>query len=162
MWQTFASTTAWSADAFAAQFVAIFIVIALAAGAFYAVVMWFKSDIGHLLVGDMIAGAIMGTVTYLLLLASTIVYNSTMIHLGFDGAHPAGLAYAAATFLVPLATIALIGAIATSVGAITCRAIIRKKRPADRDLRNAALGVIGLIVLIVVVPPLAALVLSGI
>jgi hypothetical protein len=63
---------------------------------------------------------------------------------------------------VPLATIALIGAIATSVGAITCRAIIKKKRPEDRDLRNAALGVIGLIALIIVVPSLAALVLSGI
>ncbi len=162
MWQTVASTTAWSAGAFDVQSIAIFIVIALAAGALYAVIMWFKSDIGHLLIGDMIAGAAMGTATYLLLLVSTLVYEGTMIHLGFDGAHPAGLSYAAATFLVPLVTIALIGAIATSVGAITCRAIIKKKRPADRDLRNAALGVIGLIALIIVVPPLAALVLSGI
>ncbi|MGA9141715.1 MAG: hypothetical protein WBZ29_15935 [Methanocella sp.] len=162
MWQTFASTTTWSAEAFAIQSIVIFIIIALAAGALYAVIMWFKSDIGHLLIGDIIAGGAMGTVTYLLLLASTIAYGDTMIHLGFDGVYPAGLSYAAATLLVPLVTMALTGAIMASVGAITCRAVIKKKRPADRDLRNAALGVIGLIVLIVVVPPLMALVLSGI
>jgi hypothetical protein len=161
IWPTFASSTEWSAEAFAVQSIAIFIAIALAAGALYAVIMWFKSDIGHLLIGDVIAGAAMGIATYLLLLVSTLVYDGTMIHLGFDGAHPAGISYAATAFLVPLAIISLIGAIATSVGAITCRAIIRKKRPADRDLRNAALGVIGLIVLIIVAPPLAALVLSG-
>ncbi len=162
MWQTFAGTTAWSAEAFAIQSIVIFIIIALAAGAFYAVVMWFKSDIGHLLIGDAIAGGTMGTASYLLLLASTIAYGNTMIHLGFDGAYPAGLSYAAATFLVPLVTFALTGAIMASVGAITCRAIIRKKRPADRDLRNAALGAIGLIVLIIVAPPLMALALSGV
>lgn len=162
MWQAFAGSVAWSYDAFVVQSILIFLAVTLASGALYAVTMRARCDLKQLLIGDLIAGTVMGAVTYCLLLVSSMEYAGTMIDLGFTGVHQTGLAYDIPTFLGPFLFLALTGAIATSVGAVTCRTAIIKKKPTDNDLRNAALGTIGLVALIIVAPPLAALVLSSI
>lgn len=162
MWQAFAGEVPWSFDAFALQSILIFLLVTLVSGALFAVTMRGRSDLQQLLIGDLIAGAVTGIVTYCLLLISSVMYAETMIDLGLSGAHQTGLAYDVPTFLGPFLTLALTGAIFTSAGAITCRSIIIKKRPTGSDLRNAALGTIGIIALIIVAPPLAGLVLSAI
>jgi hypothetical protein len=140
----------------------IFLVVTLVSGGLYAVTRRGGFDLIQLLIGDLIAGAVTGIVTYCLLLVSSMEYAGTMINLGFSGAHQTGLAYDVPTFLGPFLTLALTGAIITSAGAITCRSIIIKMRPTGSDLRNAALGTIGLVALIIVAPPRAGLVLSAI
>jgi hypothetical protein len=124
--------------------------------------MWFKSDIRHLLISNMIASGATGMATYLLLPGSTIVYEE---HNGSSwfrrGAHCRALL--CGNDVSCAAGHGSAGRSNSDVrGAITCRAIIRKKRPAGRYLRNTAPGVIGVIVLIVVFPLLVALDLSGI
>jgi hypothetical protein len=162
MWQAFADSVAWSFDAFMVQSILIFLAVTLASGAFYAVTIKYRQDLRQLLIGDLTAGAIMGATTYSLLLISSVEYTGTITNLGFSGAHESGLSYYLPTFLGPFLFLALIGAIATSAGAITCRSAIIKRKPTDSDLKSAALGTIGLVALIIVAPPLAALALSTI
>jgi hypothetical protein len=161
MWQAFAGSVAWSLDAFTVQSILIFLAITMTSGALYAIIVKFRADLIRLLIGDLIAGAVMGATTYILLLISSVEYAGTMINLGFNGAHETGPAYYLLTFLGPFLFLALIGAIATSAGAITCRSAIIRGRPTGNDLKNAALGTIGLVALIIVAPPLAALALSS-
>jgi hypothetical protein len=85
-----------------------------------------------------------------------------MINFGFTGVYETGFRYIVPTFLGPFLFLTVIEAIVTSMGTITCRSAIIKRKPTGNDMENAALGAMWLLVLIMVAPPLAATVLSAV